>query len=125
MLYSLPTFIQHLNPFRDRKEGEVQPHPLVSAFLLTYRQLHNQTITAVRPYALKQAVDAKTDKFEGTLQRDAHEFLGDLIDRMHEEIESGKGEQVEPVDEFFRLNVEVCLQCKSCGYSRYVLDRTR
>ena len=23
-----------------------------------------------------------------------------------------------PTDEFFRLDVEVCLKCKSCGYSR-------
>ena len=39
--------------------------------------------------------------------------------------ETKKGETkqiVHPTDNFFRLDVEVCLKCKSCGYSRYVFS---
>ncbi len=125
MLYSIPAFVDALEPFR-------RDHRLVSTFCQIYQSLLSSTQEgAATARALKSAVDAMTDKFRGFQQRDAHEFLGELIDKVHEEIvdsskceekkddpHSSKPEMV-PTDEFFRLNVEVCLKCKSCGYSRY------
>jgi hypothetical protein len=119
---------------------------------------------------VKAAIDKVTDKFEGYLQRDAHEFLSDLIDQVHVELEAevkqraegrgGKDESTEtpegnqvkeqegydsmdvkssstvkfesqelmpsnvddatplPTDEFFRLNIQVRLECTCCGYTR-------
>ena len=106
------------------------------------------------------------DRYE---QRDAHEFLSDLVDFLHDELiasktppsspgenEAGSSvppsqeegrlspkenknpnevegreglelaesttkhncEEVLPTDEYFHLNVRVCLECDSCGYSR-------
>lgn len=87
-------------------------------------------------------MDALTDKFTGYEQRDAHEFLSDLIDLLHEELThavsaaggSGSGGNGEddagdtttsmstnvclPTDEYFRLDVNVCLTCDNCRYSR-------
>jgi len=100
---------------------------------------------AANPSALKKQMDVLTDKFAGYEQRDAHEFLGDLVDFLHEELvdspsdekddESKKSEESNsedaeeekpatvvttdlPTDEYFHLKVRVCLKCKSCGYSR-------
>ena len=51
---------------------------------------------AVSPREVKQAVDAVTDRFSGYEQRDAHEFLSDLIDRVHDELEeTEKGDEKE------------------------------
>eukprot|EP00984_Skeletonema_dohrnii_P020423 scaffold9948_cov129-Skeletonema_dohrnii-CCMP3373.AAC.9 len=41
---------------------------------------------AANPSALKKQMDVLTDKFAGYEQRDAHEFLGDLVDFLHEEL---------------------------------------
>lgn len=88
----------------------------------------------VNPRCLKEAIDEKTDKFAGFEQRDAHEFLSDLVDYTHEELTEMKERAVAtaatdvdkqaleqtrlPTDDF-RLTVQVCLKCKSCGYTRY------
>jgi ubiquitin C-terminal hydrolase len=84
------------------------------------------SLRATNPIAVKKAMDAITDKFVGYEQRDAHEFLSDLVDRVHDELEeetkeSGATEDASPLptDEFFRMNVQVCLTCDSCGYTRY------
>jgi hypothetical protein len=91
---------------------------------------------AVDPRDVKAAMDALTDKFVGFEQRDAHEFIGDLVESVHEELQ-GKDKKTElggtnaddsgdvpmtnnephPTDDFC-LTVQVCLKCKSCGYSR-------
>jgi ubiquitin C-terminal hydrolase len=108
---------------------------------------------AANPSALKKQMDVLTDKFTGYEQRDAHEFLGDLVDFLHDELadspsdgnEDGEMKKLEessyvddddvagksapaaavattspllPTDEYFHLKVRVCLECKSCGYSR-------
>jgi hypothetical protein len=41
---------------------------------------------AADPSALKKQMDVLTDKFVGYEQRDAHEFLSDLVDYLHEEL---------------------------------------
>mmetsp|Transcript_29327 Transcript_29327/g.44387 ORF Transcript_29327/g.44387 Transcript_29327/m.44387 type:complete len:763 (-) Transcript_29327:238-2526(-) len=87
--------------------------------------LRNATQASINPRCVKIAVDAVTDRFLGYEQRDAHEFLSDLIDRVHDELidEAAKvtsdnaGESV-ITDDFFRTDVEVCLKCNTCGYER-------
>lgn len=105
------------------------------------------TTMAVNPRSVKSAMDKKTDKFVGFEQRDAHEFLSDLVDNIHDELEASDKKKtttdaktvVEPADssivnpgdktvaphqalpaDDFCLTVRVCLKCNSCGYSRYV-----
>jgi len=41
---------------------------------------------AGNPVALKKQMDVLTDKFVGYEQRDAHEFLSDLVDYLHDEL---------------------------------------
>eukprot|EP00804_Cyclotella_cryptica_P003687 CCRYP_016581-RA/>CCRYP_016581-RA protein AED:0.02 eAED:0.02 QI:389/1/1/1/1/1/4/1761/706 len=46
---------------------------------------------AANPSALKKQMDVLTDKFAGYEQRDAHEFLSDLVDFLHDELVATKG----------------------------------
>lgn len=140
MIYSIPKFTEELSAFKNGRR-------LVNGICTLWNNLldcaNPKSATARK---IKAAVDETTDKFRGYQQRDAHEFLGDLLDQIHEEIENPANENtgdspnyekeeenVEekegkesatksnvtiPTDDFFRLNVEVCLKCKSCGYSR-------
>lgn len=110
-------------------------------------KLRKGPVRSVDPRAVKEAMDLKTTKFLGYEQRDAHEFLSDLIDFIHEEIQERPLEQQStsddaatspevaseqstitpfvhprsddsPMDSFL-MTVSVCLTCSSCGYSRY------
>jgi len=159
-LYSIPQFLHKLY-----KSFEVlsttKDLPLTTALLevaLTIGALKEEDVPlispdtarstllsskAANPSALKKQMDVLTDKFTGYEQRDAHEFLGDLVDFLHEELvgttldekddESNSEEAAAadndevaatvattdlPTDEYFHLKVRVCLKCKSCGYSR-------
>ena len=136
------------------------------------------TSTAANPGELKKQMDVLTNKFAGYEQRDAHEFLSDLVDFLHDELaapkyapqsskngkeiitktDADKNNNIEdadgkasaknksppkeatnnasaeketnapknvavdqvvlPTDDFFHLNVRVCLECDWCGYSR-------
>jgi hypothetical protein len=110
---------------------------LTRSILSVSQKLANKTDRiAVDPRDVKAAMDEKTDKFVGFEQRDAHEFISDLVDNIHEEFQ-GKDKQTEPggtdandngdvvmssdealpTDDFC-LTVQVCLKCNSCGYSR-------
>lgn len=182
MLFSATKWIEQL-----RNRGG----PLTQQFVLLADQVADKSdYRAVNPKALKQAIDKITDKFSGYLQRDAHEFISDLVDNIHEELvkevkalnvydKQGTEEDSDrtrlvlthnkdmnastatvgqphegltttcvthetptttdarvlettdihsasdvsneillPTDDF-RLTVEVCLKCNSCGYSRY------
>lgn len=92
---------------------------------------------SVNPSIVKEAMDKMTDKFYGYEQRDSHEFLNDLIDHLHEELEveaspmdkvdncdvtSKSDDMVIPTNDFC-LTVRVMLKCTSCKYCRYVADR--
>jgi ubiquitin C-terminal hydrolase len=141
MLFSVPEFMLALS----RYNGFAEPPELIQKLIGVWRNLNNKENGggSFKPRALKLAIDAVTKKFQGSFQRDAHEFLGDLIDCIHEQNVANKsstpndsqGDErieptqdssstttslhyLEPADEFFRLNVEVNLKCMSCGYSR-------
>ncbi|OEU08808.1 cysteine proteinase [Fragilariopsis cylindrus CCMP1102] len=150
-LFSIPLFIESISK---NKEG----HELVTTLSNLWMSMNpmgktdektdEKTLGAASARDVKVVMDKLTDRFKGAQQRDSHEFLGELIDRIHDELSGNeendasssvdsnimsstasanndkKGkklsqdEDVEPVDEFFRWNVQVCLKCKSCGYSR-------
>ena len=57
--------------------------PLINA---TEAQSMLANCDAANPSALKKQMDVLTDKFHGYEQRDAHEFLGDLVDFLHDEL---------------------------------------
>ena len=88
------------------------------------------SLATANPVGLKRVMDVLTDKFAGYEQRDAHEFLSDLVDFLHDELaappsaiaaSSTAGTLTSCVlstDEYFHMNVRVCLKCESCGYSR-------
>jgi hypothetical protein len=107
MLFTLPNFVQALPP--PSKQGK-----LTQAIASLHSDMQ-QVPGNKSARDVKLAMDAVSDKFRGYQQRDAHEFLGDLLDTLDEELPSPK-----VTDEYFRWNVQVCLTCKSCGYSRYV-----
>lgn len=97
---------------------------LIQSVCGIYRELQCPDMMAAKPTMIKNAIDKKTDKFLGFEQRDAHEFLADLIDHMDEEIKKETGENDDatrlPTDDFC-LTVRAHLTCTSCGYSRYVV----
>jgi hypothetical protein len=83
-----------------------------------------EPFVSVNPRIVKEAMDEKSDKFAGYEQRDAHEFLNDLVDEMHQELldrtdktNDNSSELPLPTNDFC-LTVDVCLTCKSCGYTR-------
>ncbi|VEU45350.1 unnamed protein product [Pseudo-nitzschia multistriata] len=132
-LFSVPAFMEALAARTRGKGGSSGDGlTLTTALVDLYRDLFGGSPRTDSPAPLasasagrvKAAVDRLTDRFRGCQQRDAHEFLGELIDRVHDELvgaaggEEGENQPIEPTDEFFRWNVKVCLECKHCGYSR-------
>lgn len=134
MLFSIPKFAEDLASLAPGRK-------LVESFCQTFQDVIHPPGSyedAASAKNLKLAVDQTTDQFRGFQQRDAHEFVGHLIDEVHEEMEQERGDNDEekkddstpssshssafgrilPTDDYFRLNVEVNLKCKSCGYSR-------
>lgn len=137
MLFSIPEFFIRLdetfNELKNIKMNEEQTAmPLCKSLLSVASKagiLHSITDTPnqargyVDPSEVKKAIDKVTPKFSGYEQRDAHEFLSDLLDILHEELNdaksaSGNMDLILPTDEFFRLDLDVCLTCNSCQYSR-------
>lgn len=126
MLYSCTNLMESLQTTPN------QP-ALTSAVCGTYNELKMvdpEVKTVVNPSVIKAAIDAKTDKFRGYLQRDAHEFLSDLIDHVHEELnptpENGTvkdgdaipSEKRDSLMDDFCLKVKSGLKCNHCGYDR-------
>ncbi|GAX10105.1 ubiquitin carboxyl-terminal hydrolase 26/29/37 [Fistulifera solaris] len=115
MMCSLPDLIKSL-----RNKGGA----LTKSLTEVAEKLQDDRVRAIDPRAVKEAMDMTTDKFLGYEQRDAHEFLSDLIDNIHEEVQAERPKPVQanpheasPMDDFL-LTVRVCLTCASCGYSR-------
>jgi Ubiquitin carboxyl-terminal hydrolase len=90
-------------------------------------QLELPSNAPVDPREVKDAMDAITDRFAGYEQRDAHEFVGELVDRIHDELEEEQQKSV-PADDHrkserlptddFRMTIHKVLKCESCGYER-------
>lgn len=79
MLFTVPTFVSSL-----AGKGKDLSKSLVS---VSNDVKDTSAIRAANPSIVKKAIDAVTDKFQGYQQRDAHEFLSDLVDRVHDELE--------------------------------------
>lgn len=137
MLFSIPGFFKRLEEtFNDLGNSthaeDSTTMPLCKSLLSVASKagiLHSDVDVSalargyVDPSELKKEMDKVTEKFSGYEQRDAHEFLSDLLDLLHEEltearISSGKMDMTLPTDEYFRLDLDVCLTCNSCQYSR-------
>lgn len=116
LLYTLPDLVSSLVGHGSK---------LCQSITSVSNSLRNATQASINPRCVKIAIDAVTDRFLGYEQRDAHEFLSDLIDRVHDELKDetqnvtsdSVGESV-MIDDFFRTDVEVCLKCDTCGYER-------
>jgi hypothetical protein len=138
MLYTLKGFI----PAIDGKGGGELVKSVVSTAQRVLDISKKPGLLNARP--VKLAMDKISDKFRGFQQRDAHEFLGDLIDNIHEELvegqkklnaddmksptenerdETDQGVPELPIDEYFRCDIEVCLKCNTCGYTRYDIKK--
>ena len=157
-LFSIPQFIVDLNKTYELQSSLGKKLPLTKALLevatainvldekdapkdINPESARTRWLNklAANPVALKKQMDVSTDKFVGYEQRDAHEFLSDLVDYLHDELaaplpseEGGEGKSEEskegdkkgkatavlPTDEYFHLNVRVCLECDNCKYSR-------
>ena len=136
ILFSVPGFLNDLNEIYEKLNtisNDQGSLPLCFA-LLTVASMVRMIPLILKsdatwkgpadPSILKKQMDLLTDKFEGSEQRDAHEFLSELIDFLHVELISAKNakggeiEMVLPTDNYFRLKVDVCLTCDSCEYSR-------
>jgi ubiquitin C-terminal hydrolase len=142
MLFSVTGFVTDLSATYENlkstdtstegEENEIKTMPLCSALLtvasrmrLIPPQTKNNTTRegSACPSILKKEMDKLTDKFGGYEQRDAHEFLSDLIDLLHDELKAAKANHEDystelPTDKYFRLDVNVCFTCDSCKYSR-------
>ena len=102
-LFSIPNFLRDLYKVYEL-EGTKKDMPLTKALLeiavvieaIPADQMPEidgnvaasklSTNKAANPSALKKQMDLLTDKFVGYEQRDAHEFLSDLVDYLHEEL---------------------------------------
>jgi hypothetical protein len=88
--------------------------PLTTSLLAIVDQLQEAPtvgprLSSLNPRAVKEAMDFLTDKFRGYEQRDAHEFLNDLIDSVHEELEKGPTAQVKDTEGVGAENPSVAL----------------
>lgn len=126
MVFSLPSTISALRAVQHRGGTLIQSMLTVANEIAMSK---TGPATPVNPQAVKKAMDEKTDKFVGFEQRDAHEFVSDLVDHIHEELQANHDspsdsgteklneQSSSPMDDFL-LSVEVWLTCKSCGYKR-------
>ena len=109
MLFSLPsmlTALQHINPKSNLK--------------LLDSILEVSTGNTRDASSVKQIVDKITPKYHGFEQRDAHEFISDIIDNMQEEIIKVKlpRNNISPIDIYFRMDLRIFLTCDNCQYRR-------
>ena len=130
-LFSIPSFVQALGKQLSTTDETKNKAPLTKVLVELYQELQPQHRPAKSPTEVKHRVDDTTSKFAGYQQRDAHEWMAHVVDQVHEELVVSSTKQTQnqdkdsekvtlPTDDYFRINVQVCLTCKSCGYARYV-----
>ena len=131
LLYSCRHLIAAMNKYVEKSNAGI-----TKSICMVGQQLSRQHLPPVDSRMIKDAMDAVTDKYAGYEQRDAHEFISDLIDFVHDElqssaapvnemdqkVESEKDDSIKksvpvPTDDFC-MSVQVCLKCCSCGYAR-------
>lgn len=131
MLYSCRNLMTTLKECVERWEQGRSNGTISQSICMIGQKLSRHYMPPVDSRMIKDAMDSKTDKYIGYEQRDAHEFISDLIDFVHDELQanqadagqsetSGKNDSVKnpfPTDDFC-MSVQVCLQCCSCGYTR-------
>lgn len=64
----------------------VKSAPLYKSLLTLIRAAKGEGHGVLTAEKLKAAIDAHSDRFSGNLQQDAHEFLGQLLNALHEEL---------------------------------------
>ena len=132
MLYSCRNLMTSLRHHMDRWEHDRNKGTLTNSICTIGQELFRKYMPPVNSQMIKDAMDTKTDKYIGYEQRDAHEFISDLIDFVHDELQvnnistAGSDEILDdmvlvkkavPTDDFC-MSVQVCLKCCSCGYTR-------
>lgn len=77
---------------------------------------------AANPSALKEQMGLLIEEFAKDGQKDAEEFLRELVNCLHKELKDGDEEcpwdEKPPTDRYFHLVVSAHLVCDSCKHSR-------
>jgi len=93
----------------------------------TMRQLNSSdSLDPIEPKELRDAVAAEKthlEHFLGYEQQDAHEFFNELVDRLHDDIETHS--EVCAVAEHFTYEMDSKLNCTSCHYDRTKKEKLR
>jgi len=112
MLYSLPSLLTSLDHLCHNSSSL----KLLDSILQVSKGNNRDAST------VKQAMDKITPKYHGFEQRDAHEFISDVVDNLHTEIENAKNaipkNNISPIDVYFRMDLRVSLTCDTCQYRR-------
>ena len=92
-----------------------------------FHVLYDESFDKVgNPTEVKKAIDAKTELFRGSGQKDAHEFLTYLLDSIQMELEKewksshpNENPNAMPLfatDEYFRVVLREKVVCDTCGH---------
>lgn len=132
MLFSCRHLMTALQDCMNLWENDRSNGTITKSICIIGQELSRYHMPAVNSRMIKDAMDAVTDKYIGYEQRDAHEFISDLIDFVHDELQANESKEIVqnenqekidtvknplPTDEFC-MSVQVCLKCCSCGYTR-------
>lgn len=130
LLY-IPAFVQVLlsestiETIRRLQKGESNMKPILELFTILAREVwQNQHGSAISPKGLVISIKRVGKQFKPFRQEDAHEYMRQLIDTMHEEIlkshhlklSDGKITQTSMISRVFGGNLCNILSCPKCSY---------